>query len=259
MSTNPKDAIGLTKPQLHLVPPALSLHVSQAMADGAKKYGAYNWRERDVRLTVYIAAAMRHLFSLLDGEDRARDSGHLHAAHVAACMAIILDAGETGNLIDDRPMAGPASDLIDELTLKPQEPAKIEKVTEGTCTITLTPGAWGMFVNALDEQLDRQVEAYNRTAELDVEPEDTLPDSYRYDKTTDTVIDTKPARPVRVGDKIVAPGYPEFVHEWSERDAEINDGPQWGKNGWMHADGAAIGPEPEPVQIPHPDHSCGAV
>jgi len=118
MSTNPKDAIGLTKPQLHLVPPALILHTSQAMADGATKYGPYNWRENAVRLTVYIAAAQRHLLALLDGEDRARDSGHLHAAHVAACMAIILDAYETRNLIDDRAQGGLAGDIIEALTKK---------------------------------------------------------------------------------------------------------------------------------------------
>lgn len=115
---NPKDAVGLTKPALRLVPPALTIHVAQAMADGAGKYGPYNWREHPVRLTVYIEAAMRHLLALLDGEDRARDSKHLHAAHVAACMAIVLDALETGNLIDDR-TSGPAADIIERLSFRP--------------------------------------------------------------------------------------------------------------------------------------------
>lgn len=114
--TNPKDRIGDTKPQLHLVPAALELHVSQAMADGAKKYGAYNWRTRKVKLSVYIAAAKRHLASYFDGEDRARDSGRLHLAHAGACIAILLDALETGNLIDDRPAKGCAADLIEKLS-----------------------------------------------------------------------------------------------------------------------------------------------
>jgi len=122
MSTNPKDAIGLTKPRLDLVPPALEIHTSQAMANGAKKYGPYNWREHPVKLTVYIGAAKRHLAELLDGDNVARDSGVHHAAHVAACMAIILDALETGNLIDDRPTKGPAGDLIERMTTKAPAP-----------------------------------------------------------------------------------------------------------------------------------------
>lgn len=129
MSTNPKDAVGLTKPRLDLVPPALLLHVAKAMANGAEKYGPFNWRENEVRLTVYIAAAMRHLLELLDGEDIARDSLAEHAAHVGACMGIILDAKETGNLIDDRPAKGCASDVIERMTTK-SAPVAIE-VTVG--------------------------------------------------------------------------------------------------------------------------------
>lgn len=119
-TTNPKDLVGLTKPPLRLVPPALLLHVSGAMADGAAKYGPFNWREHPVRLTVYVEAAMRHLLAYLDGEDCARDSKRLHIAHVAACMAILLDALETGNLVDDRPTPGPAADIIDRLTAEKQ-------------------------------------------------------------------------------------------------------------------------------------------
>ncbi len=148
MSTNPKDTIGMTKPALRLVPPALMLQVAQAMADGAKKYGPYNWREHPVRLTVYIEAALRHLYSLLDGEDRARDSGHHHAAHVAACMAIILDAQATGNLIDDRAADGCAADLIEELTIKPGAPEtkSVGKYSGGECVVTIDGKAFGEFI-----------------------------------------------------------------------------------------------------------------
>lgn len=114
--TNPKDLIGQTKPQLHLVPPALLIHASKAMENGAKKFGAYNWREKKVRSTVYISAALRHLMAFLDGEDIAADSGVHHAAHAAACLGIVLDALETGNLIDDRPKKGAAAALIEKFT-----------------------------------------------------------------------------------------------------------------------------------------------
>lgn len=133
MSTNPKDAIGLTKPALRLVPPALLLHVAGAMADGAEKYGPYNWRKNAVRLTVYIEAAQRHLLALLDGEDLARDSKRHHAAHVAASMGIILDALETGHLIDDRADGGCAADIIDRMTPSPAPaaPVPFERKTSG--------------------------------------------------------------------------------------------------------------------------------
>ena len=119
-TTNPKDRLGVAKPQLDLVPPALKIHVAKAMENGAKKYGPYNWRDKKVRMTVYIAAAMRHLESLLDGEDLAADSGVHHAAHAAACCGIILDAMECKYLIDDRPPKGCAADLIARLTIKPE-------------------------------------------------------------------------------------------------------------------------------------------
>jgi hypothetical protein len=113
---NPKDRIGTTKPQLHLVPAALSIHVARAMEDGAAKYGAYNWRGKKVRATVYISAMLRHLLDYLDGEDCAEDSGVHHLGHAAACAGILLDAEATGNLIDDRPAEGAAAKLIKQFT-----------------------------------------------------------------------------------------------------------------------------------------------
>lgn len=59
---------------------------------------------------------MRHIMAILDGEDLDQESGAPHQAHVAACMAIILDAAEVGNLVDDRPLAGTASDLMRHYT-----------------------------------------------------------------------------------------------------------------------------------------------
>jgi hypothetical protein len=115
---NPKDLVGSSKPQLHLVPPSALIHMAKVFELGAKKYGPYNWRDNAVNLTVYISAAMRHLASLLDGQTIDPESGEPHAAHVADCMAIIMDASDTGNLIDDRPKPGPAAELIANLTQK---------------------------------------------------------------------------------------------------------------------------------------------
>lgn len=115
---NPKDAIGDTKPDLSLVPPAAVIYLALAMTDGANKYGPYNWRENKVRARVYVAAALRHINTYLDGENLAPDSRKPHLAHAIACLGILADATETGNLIDDRPIPGVASDLIDVWTDK---------------------------------------------------------------------------------------------------------------------------------------------
>ncbi len=114
--SNPKDLIGLTKPPLRLVPPALMIYVSKVMALGAEKYGPYNWREKKVRHSIYLEAAMRHILAVLDGEDSDPESGLPHEAHAAACMTILLDAMATGNLINDRPTPGAAAKLIKEFT-----------------------------------------------------------------------------------------------------------------------------------------------
>lgn len=116
--TNPKDLLGMKKPALHLVPSALTILVAKVMELGAKKYGPYNWRDKKVRLTVYLSAALRHLLQSLDGADVDEESQQAHEAHAAACMGIILDARANGCLIDDRPTKGAAEKLIKENTEK---------------------------------------------------------------------------------------------------------------------------------------------
>jgi hypothetical protein len=115
---NPKNAMGAKKPNLSLIPPAASLHEALAFMNGAAKYGPYNWREKKVELMTYIAAAQRHLASFLDGETYSADTVAAgapvhHLAHVRACCAIILDAIETGNAIDNRPVVGVAGKMIE--------------------------------------------------------------------------------------------------------------------------------------------------
>jgi hypothetical protein len=110
--TNPKDLLGVKKAPLGLVPPSFIISTSDALADGAAKYGAYNYRETDVRATVYLNAALRHIYSWQDGEENAEDSGFSHLSHAAACLAILVDTQSTGRLIDDRPAVGAASKML---------------------------------------------------------------------------------------------------------------------------------------------------
>lgn len=113
---NPKTRFGVMKPNMFLVPPASKIYQALAMADGAKKYGPYNWRENKVTASIYLAAAQRHMDSWLDGEDTDPKSLVPHLGHAIACLGIIVDAIETGNVIDDRPQTGAAAALIDKHT-----------------------------------------------------------------------------------------------------------------------------------------------
>ena len=120
-SENPKDRIGETKPPLHLIPPAAEILEAVVMGLGAKKYGPFNWRSANIRATIYVAAAKRHLIQWLDGQDDDPESGVSHLAHARACLGILLDAQATGHLVDDRPELGAASQLITRHTDAPKE------------------------------------------------------------------------------------------------------------------------------------------
>lgn len=113
---NPKDLIGIRKPRLSLVSPASVIYEALAMQDGADKYSPYNWRKKKVKASIYMDACLRHLFGWFDGEESAEDSGLPHLAHAKACLGILIDALESGNLVDDRPVPGPAGRLIREHT-----------------------------------------------------------------------------------------------------------------------------------------------
>lgn len=115
-SINPKDLIGAKKLSLTVLPDVAVAHANHAMQDGARKYKAYNWRSKDVGVTTYINAARRHLAQWYDGQETASDSGVHHLGHAIACLAILLDAQESGNLIDDRPQnSGGFNRLLERL------------------------------------------------------------------------------------------------------------------------------------------------
>lgn len=113
---NPKDAIGGGKLPMHLVPTAVVRYAALGFAEGALKYGKYNWRVAGVRMSIYLDALHRHLAKLQDGEWCDGDSlgpdpvtGEPqgtqvpHLASIICCAGIILDAWEVDKLTDDRP------------------------------------------------------------------------------------------------------------------------------------------------------------
>jgi hypothetical protein len=114
---NPKTAFGAQKPDLSLIPPVALHHCALAFENGAAKYGPFNWRENSVEARTYVAASLRHLCDWLDGAEHSSDtSPPVHnLGHVMACCAILLDAQELGNLIDDRPLPGKSADVLERL------------------------------------------------------------------------------------------------------------------------------------------------
>lgn len=105
-SANPKQAYGDKKVPLHLVPGTASAYIAMGLKEGARKYGAFNWRETDVEVMTYVGATLRHLTAFVDGEDTDPESGNPHLAHAMASLAILVDALESEGVIDNRPPAG---------------------------------------------------------------------------------------------------------------------------------------------------------
>jgi len=112
MSDNPKQSQGDKKVPLHLVPGAASAYLAMGLKEGARKYGAYNWRETQIETMTYVGAVLRHLSAYTDGEDIDPESGNPHLAHALASLAILVDAIEGDFVIDNRPPSGPAAKTL---------------------------------------------------------------------------------------------------------------------------------------------------
>lgn len=110
---NPKSLQGAKKFSLRYLPLPAAVEVNRALEDGAKKYGAANWRKTGVAASVYVDAALRHLAQWYDGGQKdAADSGVHNLGHAMACLAILIDAESCDKLIDDRPEPCPDTDGV---------------------------------------------------------------------------------------------------------------------------------------------------
>jgi hypothetical protein len=114
---NPKDIVGANKPDMSLIPGSAMVALAVALGDGAKKYGAYNWRKDKVQVLAYTAACQRHIKAWEDGEENAKDSGIPHLYHAVAGLSILIDAIETGNAVDNRPPKGATARLLEKYTV----------------------------------------------------------------------------------------------------------------------------------------------
>lgn len=99
MSTGIKYDSG--KAPLDLLSTVALIELARVLDFGAKKYGRSNWRGglSECRL---IAAALRHMFAYLAGEDLDPESGLPHPAHAMACIMFLLDQHPRLPALDDR-------------------------------------------------------------------------------------------------------------------------------------------------------------
>ncbi len=102
--TNPKDAVGGSKPPLSGIPGPVLFEVGAALLEGALKYGRHNYRVAGVRASVYYDAALRHLIRWWEGENNDPDSGLSHITKAIASLVVLRDAQMNGMVTnDDRP------------------------------------------------------------------------------------------------------------------------------------------------------------
>ena len=118
--TNPKDAVGTKKIPYSLIPGNVLGELALAFLEGARKYGAYNWRVAGVRSSVYTDALKRHIESYINGEFIDSESGLCHIIKAMACLVILRDSQLAGNWVDDRPPAI-KSGWVQELNKKAEE------------------------------------------------------------------------------------------------------------------------------------------
>lgn len=148
---NPKTMYGDKKLPLHLAPMSAMHAMAEAFADGAKKYGPYNWRDKAVSSTVYYAAALRHLAAWFDGEELAEDSGVPHLSHAIACLGILIDAASIGKLNDNRPTRG-ASGAV--------QAAWVNRTPRAAERIEQKPDFLGRVFQTMDSPLPEKLQGY---------------------------------------------------------------------------------------------------
>lgn len=100
---DPKQGAGMKKIPFHALPFAVIAELAVAHGEGALKYGRHNWREGEVVVSTYYAAALRHIFSFIEGEDIDPESGLSHVTKAIASLCVLRDAQINGCAEDDRP------------------------------------------------------------------------------------------------------------------------------------------------------------
>jgi len=97
------------KVNMALLSPIALEKIAQVMTFGAKKYSANNWRG-GFAWTRPAAAALRHIYAWLGGEDKDPETGISHLAHASCCLMFLLEFETTRPDLDDRYKPGVKSE-----------------------------------------------------------------------------------------------------------------------------------------------------
>lgn len=89
------------KPRMDLLDREALEGLAAVLGFGAEKYAAHNWRG-GIAHSRLIAAAMRHLMAISDGEDIDPESGLPHVDHLGCCWMFLSNLQKTRPDLDDR-------------------------------------------------------------------------------------------------------------------------------------------------------------
>lgn len=89
------------KPDMSLLSNIALTEVAKVMTFGKRKYSAHNWRG-GFTWGRPLAAAARHLFAFIGGEDKDPETGLSHLSHCICCLMFVLEFEQTHPQLDDR-------------------------------------------------------------------------------------------------------------------------------------------------------------
>lgn len=89
------------KAPMSLIPKPALEELAKVLDFGRQKYDAHNWR-KGMKWSRVADAAMRHLTSWYDGEDKDKESGLSHLGHCLCCLAFLATYQQEQLGEDDR-------------------------------------------------------------------------------------------------------------------------------------------------------------
>lgn len=89
------------KPDYSLIPTEALDEIAAVWSFGEKKYAAFNWT-LGFKWRRPLAAALRHIYAFLRGEDKDPESGLCHLAHAVCCLMMVISFLKLGTGEDNR-------------------------------------------------------------------------------------------------------------------------------------------------------------
>jgi hypothetical protein len=78
------------KPAVEYIPMEALFAMGEAYGYGAKKYGGFNFMVSGIEVTRCLAAATRHIYQFLAGQDNDDESGKSHLGHAMAAIGMAV-------------------------------------------------------------------------------------------------------------------------------------------------------------------------